>query len=106
MEDNYEKELSWIDTHTHLHVKRFNRERENILQWMRETGMRNIEIPIEYDSNFLMREKLAGFENARFAVGVHPTWVPKITAKDARKQLEKLAVHPDTVAIGETLGSC
>ena len=52
--------------------------------------MRNVEIPIEYDSNFLMREKLAAFENARFAVGVHPTRVSKITAKDARKQLEIL----------------
>ena len=82
MEDNYEKEQSWIDTHTHLHVKRFNKERKNILQWM--------------------REKLAGFENAGFAVGVHPTRVPKITAKNARKQLEKLVAHPDTVAIGET----
>ena len=102
MENSYEKDLSWIDTHTHLHAKRFNRERGNILQWMQDTGMRNIEIPIEYDSNFLMREKLAAFENARFAVGVHPTRVPKITAKDARKQLEKLAVYPDTVAIGET----
>ena len=102
MENSYEKDLPWIDTHTHLHVKRFNRERENILLWMQDTGMRNIEIPIEYDANFRMREKLAGFENARFAVGVHPTRVSKITAKDARKQLEKLAVHPDTVAIGET----
>lgn len=64
--------------------------------------MRNVEIPIEYDSNFRMREKLAGFENARFAVGVHPTRVSKITAKDARKQLEKLDVYQDTVAIGET----
>ena len=102
MDDNFEKSFPWIDTHTHLHVKRFNRERGNILQWMQDTGMRNIEIPIEYDSNFLMREKLADFENARFAAGVHPTRVSKITAKDARKQLEKLAVHPDTVAIGET----
>ena len=102
MDDNFEKSFPWIDTHTHLHVKRFNRERENILQWMLEKELRNIEIPIEYDSNFLMREKLADFENARFAVGVHPTRVHKITAKDARKQLEKLAVHPDTVAIGET----
>lgn len=102
MENSYEKDLPWIDTHTHLHAKRFNRKRGNILQWMQDTGMRNIEIPIEYDSNFLMREKLAGFENARFAAGVHPTRVSKITAKDARKQLEKLAVYPDTVAIGET----
>ena len=102
MENSYEKDLPWIDTHTHLHAKRFNRERGNILQWMQDTGMRNIEIPIEYDSNFVMREKLAGFENARFAAGVHPTRVSKITAKDARKQLEKLAVYPDIVAIGET----
>ena len=102
MENSYEKDLPWIDTHTHLHAKRFNRERGNILQWMWENGMRNVEIPIEYDSNFLMREKLAVFENARFAVGVHPTRVSKITVKDTRKQLEKLAVHPDTVAIGET----
>lgn len=102
MENSYEKDLPWIDTHTHLHAKRFNRERGNILRWMQDTGIRNIEIPIEYDSNFLMREKLAGFENARFAAGVHPTRVSKITAKDARKQLEKLAVYPDTVAIGET----
>ena len=102
MDDNFENSFPWIDTHTHLHVKRFNRERENILQWMLEKELRNIEIPIEYDSNFLMREKLVDFENARFAVGVHPTRVHKITAKDARKQLEKLAVHPDTVAIGET----
>lgn len=102
MEKNYEKDLPWIDTHTHLHVKRFNRERENILQWMQDTGMRNVEIPIEYDSNFRMREKLAGFENARFAVGVHPTRVSKITARDAKKQMEKLAVYQDTVAMGET----
>ena len=102
MDDNCEKRFPWIDTHTHLHVKRFNRERENILQWMLENELRNIEIPIEYDSNFLMREKLADFENARFAVGVHPTRVHKITAKDARKQLEELAAHSDTVAIGET----
>lgn len=50
MENSYEKDLSWIDTHTHLHVKRFDREWENILRWMQENGMRNIEIPIEYRS--------------------------------------------------------
>ena len=27
IENSYEKDLSWIDTHTHLHVKRFDRER-------------------------------------------------------------------------------
>ena len=44
MENSYEKDLSRIDTHTHLHVKRFDRERENILRWMQE----NVEYKVSW----------------------------------------------------------
>lgn len=93
----------YIDTHTHLHHKRFNRDRNEIMEQADRAGVKMmIEVPIEYESNVTMREVLHGCSNVKFAVGIHPTRVWEETDRAAwMEKIAHLAGLPGTVAIGE-----
>lgn len=91
----------YIDTHTHLHHKKFNPDRAALLGQMKSCGIEDfIEIPIGFQSNYDMREKLSG--NHHFAVGVHPSRVAVIDLENHWKELKRFAALENTVAIGET----
>lgn len=93
----------YIDTHTHLHHKFFNKDRADLICRMKKCGvMKYLEIPIGFESNFVMREKLKEFPGAKFAVGVHPTRLWKNQNSDIwMKYFREFAGMEDTPAIGE-----
>lgn len=94
----------FIDTHTHLHNRRFNKDREDIIRQMEKCNIQwFIEMPIDYESNSVMREKLKDISNVRFAAGIHPTRIEKIS-HNAEHPFDYIIRHAhleNTVAIGE-----
>lgn len=91
----------YIDTHTHLHHNRFDKDRREVIEQMKEAGVNYvIENPIDYESNWIMKEKLKEFDNVSFVTGIHPTRV--FEAKEEwMDEIQKFAMEETTVAIGE-----
>ena len=80
----------YIDTHCHLHHRKFNRDREQILEQMRVYGIEAfIEVPIDFESNYNMREKI---QQGYFAVGVHPSKTVMIESEDSLQRLKMLVI--------------
>ena len=92
-----------IDTHSHLHHSSFNKDRKEIITQMCEKNITFVEVPIDFNSNFVMREKLKKIPNVRFAVGIHPTRVWKIQGSSELilRHIIRFARRENTVAIGE-----
>lgn len=94
----------YFDTHTHMHHKRFNKDREDIIWQMEQINIRwFVEMPIDYESNSVMREKLKNISNVRYATGIHPTRIEKISHSSERllDDITMYARMANTVAIGE-----
>lgn len=95
--------LMLIDTHSHLHHSSLNKERKGILTQMCKKNITFVEVPIDFDSNFVMREKLKNIPNVRFAAGIHPTrvWKTKGSPELILRHIIRFARRENTVAIGE-----
>lgn len=94
----------FVDTHTHLHHKQFNKDREEIMLQMDKCGVLHfVESPIDFNSNFVMREKLKHISNVSFAAGIHPTriWKTPQSPESLLDAITRFARMQDTVAIGE-----
>lgn len=64
----------YIDTHTHLHHRRFDKDRKLVLEQMEAVGIQAfLEVAMDLESNAIMREKLREAPmKVRFTAGVHP----------------------------------
>lgn len=64
----------YIDTHTHLHHRRFDKDRKQILEQMADVGIQAfLEVAMDLESNAIMREKLRKAPmQVIFTAGVHP----------------------------------
>lgn len=94
----------FIDTHMHLTSKQFNRDREQVLEQMQiKNVLPGIEIPIDFDSNFLMRNEEKGLVGINKAAGIHPSRLWKLQPKPEKiiEHICRFACMDDTVAIGE-----
>ncbi|AVX29654.1 TatD DNase family protein [Carboxydocella thermautotrophica] len=93
--------LKIFDTHAHLDDRKYDQDREEMLQRAREAGVERI-VNVGYDLSS-SRRSLALAEKYDFiyaAVGIHPH--DSATAnEDTWKQLLELAAHPKVVALGE-----
>lgn len=93
-----------IDTHAHMHHKRFNSDRDEIMEKLKTNVVTDIiEVSIGFDSNFIMREKMDGYEHVYYASAVHPS---SIVLGDPQQHswmehLKRFAKMDNTVAIGE-----
>ncbi|MGB9866622.1 MAG: TatD family hydrolase [Bacillota bacterium] len=90
-----------IDTHAHLDMKDFDRDREAVLQRARDSGV-GIVITAGYDLQSSVRAvRLANDYEFVFAtVGVHPHDAATVTPQ-AVKTVEELCASPKVVAVGE-----
>jgi len=91
-----------IDTHTHLDYPEFQGDFAEILERAKAAGVsRMISIGTGIDSSRDALELAACHPEIFAVVGVHPNAVDE-EADDFAGRLEKLAVNPKVVAIGET----
>lgn len=94
-----------FETHAHYDHRRFNKNREELLKQVLDSGVDYIINPaIPFESNFTMREKLGSFEQIWFATGIHPAYIPVDEMQDDMRlmHLRKFTKDSRTVAIGET----
>lgn len=96
-----------IDTHTHYYLKAFNGDRFQLLEQLRENGVKRvIEAAIDMESNFAMREYFADEDMVYYAAGLHPLRVAnaeKVYGLDnTYALLRTLMQTKKTVAVGET----
>ena len=96
----------YIDTHTHLHHRRFDKDRKQVLEQMEAVGIQAfLEVAMDLESNAVMREKLKEAPmQVRFTVGVHPGAVEKLHEKPPDEVLQQIATYlkdENTVAVGE-----
>ncbi len=87
-----------IDTHCHLDDSRYNEDLDTVITRARQNGVEKFIIP-GADPRSLERavEIAEAYEPVYFAVGVHPY----DAASYDRAFLEKFAMHPKCIAIGE-----
>jgi TatD DNase family protein len=90
-----------VDTHCHLNFNAFDDDRIHVVQRAREAGLSQILNPgIDLPSSHAAVKLAETFPEVYAAVGVHPndalSW-----DESSYNELQQLAGHPKTVAIGE-----
>ncbi|CDG82821.1 TatD family hydrolase [Janthinobacterium agaricidamnosum] len=95
----------WIDTHCHLDAHEFGDESPALAARAAGQGVGMIVIPAVERANFgAVAQLAAGAENACYALGIHPIYVPQAGADDLlalRGAVEAAMGDPRFVAIGE-----
>ena len=95
----------YIDTHTHLHHRHFDKDRKQVLEQMEAVGIQVfLEVAMDMESNAVMREKLRkATMQVRFTAGVHPGAIEKLPEKpdEVLQQIAMYLKDENTVAVGE-----
>ena len=95
----------WIDTHCHLDAHEFGDEAVAQAAQARGQGVGMIVIPAVEAANFpVVAQLAASVDNACYALGIHPIYVPQASEDDLRLLRERVAEamsDPRMVAIGE-----
>ncbi|MCD8120861.1 MAG: TatD family hydrolase [Clostridiales bacterium] len=101
--------MKFIDSHTHLDHKRFDDNRNAIIEMSHEAGIEYMINPaIDFSSNYTMRECLDPYEFIRYGVGIHPNYLGTdwMTDEERMSGLTELLIKNKSskriVAIGET----
>lgn len=90
-----------IDTHAHLDIKQFNKDRSQVIEYAFSQGVEKI-INVSFDLKSSQKSiQLAEeYEQIYAAVGFHPHDAKDLT-EQSFDEIEKLATHEKVVAIGE-----
>jgi TatD DNase family protein len=95
----------WIDTHCHLDAHEFGGESAAQALQARAQGVGMIVIPAVETANFpVVAQLAASVDNACYALGIHPIYVPHAAEDDLRVLREQVAIalaDPRFVALGE-----
>ena len=100
--------MAFIDTHVHMDHRKFNSNRTEIIQAVKNSDIEILVNPaIEYETNFTMRQMLEGYDWIYYGVGIHPNRLgdDETVDEEWEKGLLQLATKEKVVAIGET-GLC
>jgi TatD DNase family protein len=95
----------WIDTHCHLDAHEFGNESVAQAALAKSQGVGMIVIPAVETANFpIVAQLAAGVDNACYALGIHPIYVPNAAEDDLRvlrEQVGAAMADPRFVALGE-----
>jgi len=89
----------YFDIHSHVSFPEFDKDRESVLERMREKGVWTITVGVDYASSKKATEMTSELEGFFATIGQHPA--------DNRKEVfniddyKKLITHPKVVAVGE-----
>ncbi|OYW33960.1 MAG: DNAase [Methyloversatilis sp. 12-65-5] len=90
-----------IDTHCHLDAFEFDADRAGVIERARAAGVRAIVLPAVDRAGFgRVRAVCAGQPDLRFALGIHPLYLPAAQMSD----IDALAFElddPEVIAVGE-----
>ena len=72
----------FIDTHTHMDHRRFDSDRNAILNIARNSGIEVMVNPsIDFETNYTMGEKLDAYDWIFYGVGILPTGLERMTSE-------------------------
>ena len=90
-----------IDSHTHLQVSQYNKDRDAVLKRAQTAGVATILIiGIDLETSLGAIELADKHENLYATVGMHPHDAKKLTP-DVLKTFRELLQHPKVIALGE-----
>lgn len=91
----------FIDSHAHIQLSQFNRDRDAVLERAREAGVSNI-LVIGFDMETSLGAVALAEEHLHLyaTVGMHPHDAKDLTP-DVLKTFRELAAHPKVIALGE-----
>ncbi|MYF99048.1 TatD family deoxyribonuclease [Candidatus Poribacteria bacterium] len=90
-----------IDSHTHLQVSQYNKDRDAVLKRAQTAGVATILIiGIDLETSLSAIELAEKHENLFATVGMHPHDAKKLTP-DVLKAFRELLNHPKVIALGE-----
>ena len=90
-----------IDSHTHLQVSQYNKDRDAVLKRAQDAGVETILIiGIDLETSLSAIELAEKHENLYATVGMHPHDAKKLTP-DVLKTFRELLNHPKVIALGE-----
>ena len=90
-----------IDTHTHLDLKDFDRDRRQVIESALSNGVEKIiNVGFDLESSQKSIQLAEEFEEIYAAVGFHPHDAKNLDQKSL-KEIEALAAHAKVIAIGE-----
>ncbi len=91
-----------IDTHCHLDMEEFDKDREDVIKRSEKEGIENIIIPSTMEKDFETEQKLceAHAKILRYFVGIHPHEAKTCKNSSYDRAIEHLK-HPLCVGVGE-----
>lgn len=90
-----------VDSHTHIDMRLYNRDRDQVLERAREAGVAAVvDVGCDLDSSRAAIRLAAQYSEVFAALGFHPHSAAKMRDSDLER-LSELAQHPKVVAIGE-----
>lgn len=91
----------YFDTHTHLDDERFQEDRDQVVQKMRDAGVTlAVNIGSDMENSQKSIEIAKAYDGIYAAVGVHPHAAERMTDDDI-KTMSQMAKEPKVIAIGE-----
>jgi len=91
----------WVDTHAHLNMDVFDRERKGVIQRAEEVGVGMIvDVGTDAKSSRKAVENSEEYDIVWAAVGVHPHDAGEMKTREFF-EIERLLDHPKVVAVGE-----
>jgi TatD DNase family protein len=94
--------LNIVDTHAHLDMSHFDKDREDVIARAKDAGVKRIvTIGIDLKSNLKAIQLAEKYPEVQAAVGIHPQESTGIQKKHI-DQLAQMSKHSRVVGIGET----
>lgn len=91
----------FVDSHTHIDMRLYNRDRDQVLERARGAGVAAVvDVGCDLDSSREAIRLAAQYSEVFAALGFHPHSAAKMRDSDLER-LSELAQHPKVVAIGE-----
>lgn len=91
----------FIDSHAHIQLSQFKRDRTAVLQRAKEAGVsKMLVIGFDLESSFGAIELAESYDNVYATVGMHPHDATDLTP-DVLKTFRDLLKHPKVIALGE-----
>lgn len=92
-----------IDAHAHLHVKEFDKDRENVIKRAQAAGVSKIiNVGFDIEGNFQALALAKKYNFIFAAMGIHPHLASEYSDEVAAKILQTVKREEKIVAIGET----
>ena len=89
----------YFDIHSHLNFKDYEKDWDEVIQRLRESGTHTIVVGTDFESSKQAVEMAEKYPEIYACVGVHPVDDPQLTFE--REKFEELVKHPKVVAVGE-----